>query len=973
MKRIIATLCAVCMLLGMCALPVFAAPADTEYANYANVQLVTNSNGLVLGISKDTGVNFIYDAASGYYFKDLNKNGRIDAYEDWRLDIETRTADLLSQMPLTQKFALMAHNGTDIAAGFRMSVSRSIGKGEQADGASGNGRQRAAEATAFGIPYSHSSDPVHTGFQDTGADDPGSGGGIPPTPVVTTVSRWPNTLGLANTFSADMHYKFGQTIAKEYRNSQIFQQLGPLLDQQTHPTWSRAGAAVTEDYDLLIDLAQAEVAGMQTTEESIADYGLPEGWGKDSISAMAKHLLGTGTGEFGYEGHTQMGGWLVYPGGGYQKYIETVTEASGIGVYPAHSSKVVNAGMTAYAIDTGNDGLGRHNGFLGDKRYSLVGGAYSKFIMTDWLREGHNWDGMIVSDWGAYGTGGSNHGMGTAQGVTATEVRYLVSILSGMSQTGGTGSIATFQLAYDLGVNGDATYGIPAYGEEYMSNLIDARAGNAIKTIMKCGLFENPYTDPDKSDAENGSAELNLLARKAHHDSIVMLKNHDNILPVSMESGSKVYAVGSYIEGREGDIGTGYGSLVHDYRGIKNTAARYFGAENMVDNASEADFAVVMITGPNNSNGTAGVPQTAQWGPYTKTVGREVSIGGYWFHADGTAVNAYEIPNPAAGDYKENMSNIGYTTAGTTNAANMQSVLDVLLDTKAAIGDKPVILLLNYRNAVCPAEVEPYADAILAGCWATEEAFMNLATGVYEPTALSAITFPRSMDLIEMSAEDVPDTTPYVDSDGNVYQFGFGLNYSGRIVDERTEKYLGLSAINEVELLGNGTVRVPIELLSYKYGPAGVTATAYYDKSEMTLVGFEPAPGYLLVGNGDRFTFANATAITTNTVIGYAVFKAAKGAEFDASKVTFAMDGAAFDADGNPTMARFNDAEVTQAPTPGDVNLDGIVDVRDAVLLLQYLAGNAELSAKQLVAADVNVDGNVTVSDVVIIMQMTIA
>ncbi|MDR1158288.1 MAG: glycoside hydrolase family 3 C-terminal domain-containing protein [Oscillospiraceae bacterium] len=959
MKRLTATLCAIVFLMGVCALQISAAPEDTEYPNYAKVRLVTNRNGLVLGSSNDTGVQFIYDASSGYIFKDLNKNGKIDVYEDWREDINTRTADLLSQMPLTAKFALMAHNGT-VSNGNRMAVSRAIGKGAQADGNSGNLQQRNAEATTFGIPYSYSSDPVHTGIIDTGANDEGGGGtGYPP---VTNISRWPNTLGLANSFSADLHYTFGQVISQEYRNSQIFQQLGPLIDQSTHPTWSRISSAITEDYDLLVDLVQAEVSGMQTTEgDPIQDYGLPEGWGKDSISAMTKHLLGTGSGEFGYEGHTQVGGWLVYPGGGYEKLINTAADASGFGLFPPHSSKTANAGMTAYGIATGDDGLGRGNGFLGDKRFSLVGGGYSNFIMNEFLREGRNWDGMITSDWGIYGgTGASNHGMQSRFGVDDA-LRYFVSYMSGMSQTGGTGNAATCQLAYNIGVNGDPTRGIPAYGQEYMDALVDARAGNVIKTIMKCGLFENPYSDPDKADAENGSVELNQIAFDAHHQSIVMIKNHDNLLPIE-NSSLKAYAVGSYYPGGT----SGYGAQGHDYRNIPEMADRYY---DVTDDPAEADFGIVMLAGPNNGNGTAGRAQTAQFAPYTKTVGREVSIGGYWYHANGSIVQAYEIPNPAIGDYKENLSNIGFPNA----TPDYQSVLKYLLDAKAALGDKPIVLILNYRNAIVPAEFEPLVDAIVVSVEAAQEAFMNVISGVYEPTGMLAVTFPRSMDHIELSAEDVPDTTPYVDADNNVYQFGFGLNYSGRIVDERTEKYLGLKAIREVELLGGGTVKVPIELLSYKYGPTGVTATAYYDKADLTLVGFEPAPGYLLVGSGDQFTFANARAITTNTVIGYAIFEAANAANFDASKVTFAMDSVAWDIDGNPTMARFNDAEVSHVSTLGDVTLDGIVDVKDAVLLLQYLAGNKDLSAAQLTMADVNLDGNVTVSDVVIIMQMCMA
>ena len=944
MKRLIAALCVIVLIVGILALPAFASPYDTTYTNYGKVRLIENKNGLVLGYTPDTGVSILFDVDSGYYFKDLNKNGKLDPYEDWRLDIETRTADLLSQMPLTQKFALMAHSGTNVTTGNRMAVIRSIGKGAQADGSNGNLLQRNAEATAFGIPYSYSSDPVHAGVIDTGSDDDGGGGtGYPP---VTNISRWPNTLGLANSFSPELHYAFGQTISLEYRNSQIFQQLGPLIDQSTHPVWSRITNAITEDYDLFIDLVQAEVSGMQTTEEEIVDYGLPEGWGKDSISAMTKHLLGTGSGEFGYEGHAQIGGWLVYPGGGYEKLIDAAADASGFGLFAPHSSKTANAGMTAYGVAVGDDGLGRHNELLGDKRFSLVGGGYSHWLMTTYLREGRNWDGMITSDWGIYGganTSGTNHGMRNEFGVDDA-VRYFVSYMSGMSQTGGTGSVATCQLAYNIGVNGDPTRGIPAYGQDYMDAMVNARAGNVIKTIMKCGLFENPYTDPDKADAENGSVELNTIAFDAHHQSIVMLKNHDDLLPIPIKS-AKAYVVGS----------TGN-------TGIVEMAGRFY---DTTTDPAEADFAIVKITGPSNGNGSDTNPtaQTAQFAPYTKTVGRAVSLGGYWFRPTGTKVPAYEIPNPAAGDYKENMSNIGYSNAGT------MVQLNTLINARAAMGDKPVILVLNYRNGIVPAEFEPHCDAIVAGVGVADEAVMNVICGRYEPTGLLAVTFPRSMAHIEMSCEDVPDSTPYVDADGNVYQFGFGLNYSGRIVDERTAKYLGLQAINEVELLGDGTVKVPIELLTYKYGPTGFTATVYYDKADLNLVGFEAAPGFLLVGgSNDRFTFANATAITTNTVIGYAIFEAGTRA-WDA-KVTFAMDGYAVDIDRNPTMARFNDAEVSQAVLLGDVTLDGKVDVADAVLLLQYLAGNVTLSAKQLRAADVNSDGAVDVSDVVLIMQM---
>ena len=95
---------------------------------------------------------------------------------------------------------------------------------------------------------------------------------------------------------------------------------------------------------------------------------------------MAKHLLGTAGGEFGYEGHTQIGGWLAYPGGGYEKMIDTMAAAGGIGVYPEHSSKVVNAGMTAYGIRnvTGTTSL-RHTGHIRNEITQSI--IYTKLIL----------------------------------------------------------------------------------------------------------------------------------------------------------------------------------------------------------------------------------------------------------------------------------------------------------------------------------------------------------------------------------------------------------------------------------------------------------------------------------------------------------------------------------------------------------------------------------------------------------------
>ena len=70
------------------------------------------------------------------------------------------------------------------------------------------------------------------------------------------------------------------------------------------------------------------------------------------------------------------------------------------------------------------------------------------------------------------------------------------------------------------------------------------------------------------------------------------------------------------------------------------------------------------------------------------------------------------------------------------------------------------------------------------------ELFFDIVTGKVEPSGLLPLQMPANMETVEAQYEDVPrDMECYVDAAGNTYDFGFGLNWSGVIQDERTEKY----------------------------------------------------------------------------------------------------------------------------------------------------------------------------------------
>jgi len=103
---------------------------------------------------------------------------------------------------------------------------------------------------------------------------------------------------------------------------------------------------------------------------------------------------------------------------------------------------------------------------------------------------------------------------------------------------------------------------------------------------------------------------------------------------------------------------------------------------------------------------------------------------------------------------------------------------------------KPVILVVNISNPMVFCEIEPHAKAILAHFQVQDQAIFELLTGAAEPSALLPMQMPANMETVEEQFEDVPhDMKVYTDSQGNRYDFGFGLDWSGVITDNRVTKY----------------------------------------------------------------------------------------------------------------------------------------------------------------------------------------
>ena len=107
------------------------------------------------------------------------------------------------------------------------------------------------------------------------------------------------------------------------------------------------------------------------------------------------------------------------------------------------------------------------------------------------------------------------------------------------------------------------------------------------------------------------------------------------------------------------------------------------------------------------------------------------------------------------------------------------------------VGDKPVVVVWQLDKPAVPAEIEPWADALLVAFGVQHQAVLDIVSGKCEPSGLLPMQLPADMETVETQQEDVPrDMKCYKDSCGNVYDFAFGLNWSGVIRDGRVQKYL---------------------------------------------------------------------------------------------------------------------------------------------------------------------------------------
>ncbi len=714
-----------------------------------SIRIVSQKRGATLGYSANSGVALLFD--KGYAFKDLNRNGVLDVYEDWRKPALERAQDLAAQLSIEEIAGLMLYSAHQAIPSEEISQAQykfltedhvrhvlmtKVASPEVA-AKWNNNVQALTESIGHGIPANNSSDPRHGSLADAEYNE-GSGGQI---------SLWPGSLGIAATFRPEVMERFGEIASIEYRALGIATALSPQVDLATEPRWSRVNGTFGEDVNLVTDMSRAYVDGFQNTS------GAKNGWGEHSVNAMVKHWPGGGAGEGGRDAHFGYGKYAVYPGNNIEN--QKIPFAKGAFKLKG-KTQMASAVMPYYTISTDQNPEGEN-----------VGNSYSHYIITDQLRGVQGYEGVVCTDWMITSDEisvelftGKCWGV---EGLSVGERHYKV-LMAGVDQFGGNNDKGPVLEAYAMGVE--------EHGEEYMRARFEQSAVRLLMNVFRTGLFENPYLDPAQTAAIVGCPEFMAEAYQVQLESIVMLKNVDNTLPMSSEK--KVYIPQKYIPSTLDWWGRWSEARWEDAVN-KELVAKYY---TLVDTPQEADFAICFMDSPKtgagydktdrDNGGNGYMPISLQYNDYTATTAREVSLAG--------------------GDPYEDFTTRSYR-GKTVKTLNQQDMLSVL-ETKAAMGDKPVIVSLNMNNPTVMAEFEGCADAILVNFGVQNQAVLDIVSGVAEPSALLPLQMPANMETVEAQFEDVPrDMECYVDSQGNTYDFAFGLNWSGVINDYRVQKY----------------------------------------------------------------------------------------------------------------------------------------------------------------------------------------
>ena len=452
---------------------------------------------------------------NGIQFRDLNKNGTLDIYEDTRADTDSRVNDLLRQMNLEEKaglmFITMAGMGSDGSLSNKKAVFEPMSFFFESNASMvakkkmnhfntvqslepeamitwNNNIQKLAEKTRLGIPVTIATDPRH---------------GVPNAPGASIYtpyfSKWCSPTGFGAIQDTVLMREFGDIARQEYLALGFKLSLSPMADLATEPRWARINGTFGEDAEIAAQLTKAYILGFQGDRIS-----------SQSVQCMAKHFSGGGPQEDGMDAHFPPGR-QAYPGKNFAYHLIPFEK----GVFAANAVQI----MPYYGIPVGQTG-------------EDVGFGYNKEIITGLLREKYHFDGIVCTDWALVSDMtmmGIVFKPASAHGVEHLSVkeRVLKILDAGCDMFGGE---AMPEVIIELVKEG---------------KISEQRINTSVKRILKekfrMGLFDDPYLKQENVKIL-GNEKFLEKGRESQRRSLVLLKNEKDLLP--LKETTKVYLQG---------------------------------------------------------------------------------------------------------------------------------------------------------------------------------------------------------------------------------------------------------------------------------------------------------------------------------------------------------------------------------------------------------------------------------------------
>jgi len=497
----------------------------TVFASVAAVAVASLASAAHAGVLISTRAVPVL-TVDGEGFRDLDRNGVLDPYEDWRLTADQRTEDLLSRMTLEEKAGAMLHAtlpstapapfgryglpspSYDFEAAADLIVKRNITSlltrqslqprlfAEQ-----NNEAQALAERGRLGIPLLISTDP-RSHFQYV----------VGATSAPDSFSQWPDALGFGALGDADVVRTFADAARQEYRAVGIHAGM-PQADLATEPLWPRQTGTFGSNAVTVSAMIQAYVEGFQHGADGLAP---------DGVLAIVKHWVGYGAEPGGFDGHNYYGRVSRLDNAAFAEHV-----AAFQGAFAAQAGAV----MPSYTITEGVT--------IDGQALDPVGSGFNRKITHDLLRETHGFQGLVISDWDITNDCNDECRTPTRQQTTreigmpwgledkTIAERFEAGLAAGIDQFGGTD---------------EPEYLIAAVREgHFPEQRLDESVRRVLLVKFRLGLFDNPFVDPIEAEQVAGNARFVAEADVVQRRAQVLLENHD-LLP--LRPGLKVFVHG---------------------------------------------------------------------------------------------------------------------------------------------------------------------------------------------------------------------------------------------------------------------------------------------------------------------------------------------------------------------------------------------------------------------------------------------